>query len=98
MRAKIAFCLVFSLVLLLAGLANAVPYLNTRGAYQHDGQEVAGFPWPFRKIGGDCGAESCDTYAFHAGYFAADAAVGLAAALALGSLAAWGFRPRRQRG
>lgn len=71
-----------------AAIANAIPYLLTRGAYQHDGQEVAGFPFVFRRVGGDCWPAACDTSTFHLGYFMADLALAAAFALVMGAIAA----------
>ena len=79
-----AACLVAGI---LADASNAIPYLLTRGAYQHDGQEVAGFPFVFRRVGGDCWPTACDTYPFHLGYFVADLALAVAFALVVGAIA-----------
>ncbi|MCD9098966.1 hypothetical protein LU699_09945 [Luteimonas fraxinea] len=81
---------------IVAALANAIPYLVTRGAYQHDGQEVAGVPFAFRRVGGDCWRAACDTYAFHMGYFVADLALAVAFALLMGALATRAGRTRRR--
>jgi len=80
----------------VAAIANAIPYLLTRGAYQRDGQKVAGVPFTFRRIGGDCWPAACDTYAFHMGYFVADLALAVAFALLMGALAARAGRTRRR--
>lgn len=96
MRAKIAFASIFSLALAAVAAVNAWPYWRTREAYRYDGQEVAGFPYAFRRIGGDCGAAGCENYDFHLGYFAADLALGLAFAALAGLIAAaLARRPRR---
>lgn len=87
MRAKTAFSATFLAMLFIALLANAVPYWLTRGAYQRDGQEVAGFPISFRKLGGDCGVSACDSYGFHAAHFAADLGLALACAALAGYIA-----------
>lgn len=93
MPAKAAFSLAFVATLLTAALANALPYLLTRRAYQRDGQEVAGFPLSFRKLGGDCGVSACDSYGFHAVHFAVDLGLALAWAALAGYIASrWGRR------
>ena len=95
MRAKLAFCSIFSVALVAAAAINAWPYWRTRQAYRYDGQEVAGFPLAFRRIGGDCAA-ACENYAFHLGYFAADLTLALAFAALAGLIAAaLARRPRR---
>ena len=94
MRAKIVFYSIFSVAIGAAAAINAWPYWRTRQAYRYDGQEVAGFPFAFRRIGGDCAA-ACENYDFHLGYFAADLALALAfAVLAGGIAAAMAGRPR----
>lgn len=75
-------------------LLNALPYLRTRGAYQADGQEVAGFPFVFHQVGGDCWPAHCDTFAFHPGYFLANLALVLLVATGAGLLAARRARRR----
>ncbi|MGO1003468.1 hypothetical protein [Lysobacter sp. CA196] len=87
MRAKTAFFSAFIATLVVAFLANAMPYFLTRHAYQRDGQEAAGFPFVFRKVGGDCGELACDTYGFHAAYFAADLALAWSCAILAGYIA-----------
>lgn len=95
MRAKTAFSTAFLATIFIAFLANAVPYFLTRRAYQRDGQEVAGFPFLFRKVGGDCGVSACDSYGFHVVHFAADAGLALACALFAGYIALrWARRVR----
>lgn len=88
MRPKIAFFVAFWATSCIAAGLNVWPYLRTYRAYQYDGQEVAGFPWTFHKIGGDCFLLACDTYDFHGAYFAADVALALAAACTAGYFAA----------
>lgn len=84
MTRKSRFISAFLITISAAAIANAVPYFGTRGAYQYDGQEVAGFPYSFHRIGGDCSPDPCDTYNFNVGYFSADLALALACALAVG--------------
>lgn len=88
MRATIAFLLAFLATSCVAVWLNVWPYLRTYRAYQYDGQEMAGFPWTFRQIGGDCFPLVCENYDFHLAYFAADVALALACALTAGYLAA----------
>ncbi|KRG63759.1 hypothetical protein ABB26_11175 [Stenotrophomonas humi] len=88
MRRKLRFISAFLVTGGIAVIANLVPYLRTRGAYQYDGQEVAGFPYEFRRIGGDCWPATCETYHFDLSYFAADLGLALACALAAGLIAA----------
>ncbi|MNN40316.1 hypothetical protein D3C81_1543870 [compost metagenome] len=85
---KLRFLSAFLIAGCIAAFANLLPYLRSRGAYQYDGQEVAGFPYAFRRIGGDCLPAICDTYHFHPGYFAADLGLALACAVAAGLIAA----------
>lgn len=93
MPARTAFSTAFVATLVAAALANALPYLLTRRAYQRDGQEVAGFPLSFRKLGGDCGVSACDSYGFHAVHFAVDLGLALACAALAGYIASrWGRR------
>ncbi|MEI2453721.1 MULTISPECIES: hypothetical protein [Lysobacter] len=95
MRAKIAFFSGFLVAAAVAVAVNALPYWRTRQAYRYDGQEVAGFPFVFRRIGGDCAAGACENYGLHLGYFAADLALGLAFAVLAGVIAtAIARRPR----
>lgn len=68
----------------LGEAASRVQWLR---AYQYDGQEMAGFPWAFRKIGGDCFPRVCENYDFHIAYFAADLALALVCAFSAGYLA-----------
>ncbi len=42
----------FSLTCLFGVVANLIPYLMTRGAYNGDGFEIVGFPFVFRRLGG----------------------------------------------
>ena len=88
MRTTIAFLLAFLATSGIATLLNVWPYLRTYRAYQYDGQEMVGFPWTFRQVGGDCFPLVCENYDFHLAYFAADVALALACALAAGYLAA----------
>lgn len=78
------FIAVFFITICVTIAVNLVPYLRTHGAHQYDGQEIAGFPFIFHKVGGDCFPSLCDTYNFHAGYFFANSAIGLACALVMG--------------
>jgi len=96
MRAKIAFFSMFSAALAIAAAVNAWSYWRTRGAYQYDGQEVAGFPFAFRRVGGDCAASACESFDFHLGYFMADLALGVAFAVLAGSVVAVLARKRRR--
>lgn len=45
----------FMVATLAAALLNLLPYLLTRGTYNSDMFEVAGFPFTFRRIGGFTG-------------------------------------------
>lgn len=85
---KLRFLSAFLTTGCIAALADLLPYLRSRGAYQYDGQEVAGFPYAFRRIGGDCLPAICDTYHFHPGHFAADLGLALACAVAASLIAA----------
>lgn len=90
------FFIAFSFTLAAAAAVNVVPYVNSRGAYRYDGQQVAGFPFAFHRIGGDCFPSTCETYALHAGYLLGDIAIGVACALGVGFVAASiGRQPRR---
>jgi hypothetical protein len=95
MTRKSKFLSAFLITVCAAVLANVVPYLGTRGAHQYDGQEVAGFPYHFHKVGGDCWPAACDTYHFNLGYFAADLGLALACAIAVGFMAARAGTGRR---
>lgn len=88
MRPTSRFRVTALIVLSVASLANAAPYLLTRDAHQRDGQQVAGLPFPFHRIGGDCWPAACRTFDFHAGYFAADVLLALLLAVASGLVAA----------
>ena len=88
MSRMLKFLSAFLITGCITAFANLLPYLRSRGAYQYDGQEVAGFPYAFRRIGGDCLPAICDTYHFHPGYFAADLGLALACAVAVGLIAA----------
>lgn len=95
MQAKARFLTAFLTAAVIASLANALPYLLTRHAYQRDGQEVAGFPLAFHRIGGDCSPSACDNYDFHLAYFAADLSLALIFAAAAGLLAARAGKRKR---
>ncbi len=88
MTRTVKFLAAFLTTICIAIAFNAVPYFNTRGAYQHDGQEVAGFPFKFHKIGGDCYPEDCESYNFHYGYFSANMAIALTCSIVAGFMAA----------
>ncbi|WP_269792505.1 hypothetical protein [Stenotrophomonas sp. Iso1] len=88
MSRKLRFLSAFLITGCIAAFANLLPYLRSRGAYQYDGQEVAGFPYAFRRIGGDCLSSICNTYHFHPGYFAADLGLALECAMVAGLVAA----------
>jgi hypothetical protein len=96
MTRTLRFITAFLATICIVVAVNAVPYLNTRGAYQRDGQEVAGFPFIFHKVGGDCYPQNCETYNFHVGYFAANTAIGLACAIVIGFAAASSRKGRRR--
>ena len=96
MTRNFRFLSAFLITVCGAVIANAIPYFLTRGAYQHDGQEVAGFPFSFHRIGGDCWPAACNTYNFSLGYFAADLALALTCALAAGFMAVRTGRGRRR--
>jgi hypothetical protein len=95
MSRTVRFMAAFSAAMCLVVAINALPYWGSRGAYQYDGQELAGFPFAFHKVGGDCSPSVCDTYNFHAGFFVADVAIGLAFAMAIGLWAASSRKDRR---
>lgn len=88
MTSKSRFLSAFLVTTCTAVFVNVVPFFLTHGAYQSDGQEVAGFPYSFHKIGGDCGPTACDTYNFDVGYFATDLVLALVCAVAVGLIAA----------
>lgn len=88
MTRKSKFIFAFMIAASIAVIVNVIPYFLTLGAYQHDGQEVAGFPFDFHRVGGDCWPSACDTYNFNIGYFLADLAVALACAVAVGLVVA----------
>lgn len=66
---------------------NAATLALTFHAPQVDGFRVAGFPFTFHRAGGDCFPEACGNFAFHAGYFVADAAIALGIAWLCGAMA-----------
>ncbi len=78
------FITVFFTTICVTIAVNIAPYLISHGAYQYDGQEIAGFPFIFHKVGGDCSPILCDTYNFHVGYFFANIAIGLVSSLVIG--------------
>lgn len=84
---RLRFLPVFLVTACAGVVANALPYLRTRQAYQSDGVELAGAPFTFHAIGGDCWPALCENYSFHAGHFAADVAIVLACATLAGLLA-----------
>jgi hypothetical protein len=69
----------FSIAALAAVMLNVIPYLWTRGAYQTDGFEVAGFPFTFRRFGGFAG-----TYQFHVDLLLYNIVLALAVAILFG--------------
>jgi hypothetical protein len=58
---------------------NLLPFLRTRGAYNGDSFEIAGFPFTFRRLGGIDGR-----YEFHLLALIADIALGLVVAVLVG--------------
>lgn len=88
MTSKSKFILGFTVAMIVAGVANVGPYFLTKNAYQHDGQQVAGFPFAFHRIGGDCAPDVCDTFNFNIGYFSVDLIIALVCGMAIGLIAA----------
>lgn len=87
MMRRRGFRLAFGGVAIAMAMLNAVPFVLTRHAPEVDGVRIAGFPFAFHRVGGDCAPQACGTFAFHAGYFVADAAIALGVAVALAALA-----------
>ena len=83
-----SFGLGFTCAGLAAALANLLPYLMTRGAYNGDGFEVVGFPFTFRRVGGLTGIREFSVLAL-----LADAGLALFAAAIVG----YAFARVRQR-
>jgi len=55
MSTRKRFATGFAATAIAAAFLNLLPYLQTRGAYNGDGFEVAGFPFTFRRLGGFAG-------------------------------------------
>ena len=79
MSHRVRFIAGFWVGALTAAFLNVLPYLRTRGAYQSDGFEIAGFPFTFRRFGGFQGVDE-----FHLAALFADITLGLAMAWLIG--------------
>lgn len=87
------FVAVFVIASAVVFCVNLVPFIRTFRAYQGDGFEVIGFPFIFRRIGG----EPPGVYEFHASALQLDILIGLAAALFAAFIFTLWFRPARKK-
>jgi hypothetical protein len=74
------FALGFAGATVVVALLNLAPFIWTFRAYQGDGFELIGFPFTFRRLGG----EYPNIYEFHVVALWADIGLGLALALLAG--------------